>query len=305
MSSPRLTVTLWISIAVAALTTGCGGDSGPAEPSDPLPPETILVAGNIATCGTTNDEATAAILDTLAGTVFTLGDNAFPDGTIEAYTGCYEPSWGRHKARTYASLGNHEYRAGNATPSFEYFGDRAGPRGLGYYSLNLGNWHIVVLNVNDATVNETTAFDGSAQDQWLRADLAKNRSRCTLAITHNPRFFSSNTLGWTSSAYVTDIWRRLYDSGVDLVLTGQQHDYERFPPMTPTGTLDPATGIREINIGTGGESTENMVAIADHSEVRSDAFGILKLTLDAENYSWTFVPVLPGQFSDSGSGSCH
>jgi acid phosphatase type 7 len=302
-SRPRLTL-LSTLLALAGLAGGCGGDS-PSDPSGPLPAETILVAGNIATCGSTNDEATAAILDTLAGTVFTLGDNAFPDGTVEAYTGCYEPSWGRHKARTYAALGNHEYRSGTANPSFDYFGDRAGPRGLGYYSVNLGNWHIVVLNVNDVTVNETTPFEGSPQAQWLKADLAKNPQRCTLAISHNPRFFSSNTAGWTSSAYVTELWRNLYDAGVDIVLSGQQHDYERFPPMTPTGVPDSDKGIREFNVGTGGESTEDMVAVADHSEVRSNAFGVLKLTLDADSYSWEFVPVTPGQFTDSGSGSCH
>jgi acid phosphatase type 7 len=307
MSSPHRSTLVLLSawLGAVGLSAGCGGGSSPSEPSVPLPAETILVAGNIATCGTTNDEATAAILDTLPGTIFTLGDNAFPDGTLAAYTGCYEPSWGRHKARTYAALGNHEYRTGDATPSFDYFGDRAGPRGLGYYSVDLGNWHIVVLNVNEVTVNETTPFADSPQDQWLRDDLAKNPSRCTLAIAHNPRFFSSNTTGWTSSASVTDVWRRLYDAGVDVVLNGQQHDYERFPPMTPNGLLDEAAGIREFNVGTGGESTEPMIAIADHSEARSDAFGVLKLTLDADRYSWEFVPVVPGQFSDTGSGSCH
>jgi hypothetical protein len=307
MSSPCNFSAILASTWLVALgvVAGCGGDSGPADPSGPLPAETIIVAGNIATCGTTNDEATASILDTLPGTIFTLGDNAFPDGDVEAYNGCYAPSWGRHKARTYASLGNHEYRTGSAMPTFDYFGDRAGPRGLGYYSLNLGNWHIVVLNVNDVTVNDSTPFAGSGQDQWLQADLTRNSAHCTLAIAHNPRFFSSDTVGWTSNAYVTDVWRRLYDAGVDVVLSGQQHDYERFQPMAPSGTVDNGAGIREFNVGTGGESTEMMVAIADHSESRSDAFGVLKLTLSADRYDWEFVPVTPGQFSDAGTGSCH
>src|SRR5215210_8423739 len=152
MSSPcRPTGTpLWSLIAVIGLGAGCGGDSNPAEPSQPLPAETILVAGNIATCGATNDEATAKLLDNLPGTIFTLGDNAFPNGSAEAYRDCYQPSWGRHKARTWAALGNHEYNSGNATASFDYFGGRVGPRDLGYYSLELGNWHIIVLNVSDA-----------------------------------------------------------------------------------------------------------------------------------------------------------
>jgi hypothetical protein len=306
MSSPRQPI--WILLAVVSAgfaVAACGGETSPVEPPPPLPAETILVAGNIATCGTTNDEATAALLDTLPGTVFTLGDNAFPDGSVEAYAGCYDPSWGRHKSRTYAALGNHEYVSGTADPSFDYFGGRAGPRGRGYYSVDLGNWHIIVLNVNDVTVNDVTPFEGSAQDQWLQADLAANSKSCTLAISHNPRFFSSNTMGWTSNAYVTAVWRRLYDAGVDVVLSGQQHDYERLAPMNPTGSPDEARGIRGFNVGTGGESTEAMIAIAQNSAARSDAFGVLKLTLDAGSYSWEFVPVAPGQLGDSGEGSCH
>jgi hypothetical protein len=278
----------------------CGGDSTPLEPS-PLSAEVILVAGNIATCGTTNDEATAAILDTLQGTIFTLGDNVFPNGSAAAYHDCYGPSWGRHNGRTWAALGNHEYSLADPTPFFDYFGNRAGPRGLGYYSQELGNWHIIVLNVNDMVGFE----EGSAQDQWLQADLAANTKTCTLAIWHNPRFFSSNTIGWTSNAFIEELWNRLYAAGVDVVLNGHQHQYERFPPMTPTGSPDNASGIRQFNVGTGGESTEMPIAIAQHSEVISDAFGVLKLTLDAGAYSWQFVPTVPGQFSDTGSGTCH
>ena len=283
----------------------CGGGDSALEPPTPLPAEVILVAGNIATCGTTDDEATAAILDTLPGTIFTLGDNAFPNGSAEAYRDCYGPSWGRHKARTWASLGNHEYNSGNATASFDYFGDRVGQRDLGYYSLDLGNWHIIVLNINDNTVNDQVPFDGSTQDRWLEADLAANSKACTLALWHNPRFFSSNTANWTRNEYIAGLWDQLYTAGVDVILNGQQHQYERFPPLTPTGSVDNARGIREFNVGTGGESAEMPIAIAQNSEVLSAAFGVLKLTLDAGNYSWEFVPTIPGQFSDTGSGTCH
>ena len=302
MSSPNpFTGTHVVALVTLGLAVGCGGDSNPTEPEEPLPAETILVAGNIATCGTTNDEATAALLDTLPGTVFTLGDNAFPNGSAEAYHNCYDPSWGRHKARTYATLGNHEYNSGTAAASFDYFGTRAGPRDLGYYSLELGNWHVIVLNVSDMVSFE----ENSAQDQWLRADLAANAKKCTLAMWHSPRFFSSNTVGWTSNAFITGLWDRLYAAGVDVVLNGQQHQYERFPPMSPTGTPDDARGIREFNAGTGGESAEMPVALAQHSEALTDAYGVLKLTLDAGSYRWEFVPVVPGGFSDAGSGSCH
>jgi calcineurin-like phosphoesterase family protein len=307
MSGKRWSYWMLLTGALAGSAAACGGEEGsPLEPPPtPLPAEVILVAGNIATCGTVNDEATAALLDTLPGTIFTLGDNVFPDGSQAAYDSCYHPSWGRYKTRTYATLGNHEYSTGTADPSFNYFGTRAGPRELGYYSLDLGNWHIIVLNVNDSTVSASKAFEGSAQEAWLKADLAANSKACTIAMWHNTRFFSSNEIGWTSNAYVTGLWNLLYDAGVDVALNGQQHDYERFPPLGPTGSPDEVKGIREFNVGTGGESTETMIAVAQFSEARSDAFGILKLTLDAGNYSWEFVPSVPGQFSDTGSGTCH
>ncbi len=306
MSSPLCGAFLISLVSATALVVaGCGEDSGPVEPTGPLPDVTILAAGNIATCGSTNDEATAGILDTLPGIVFTLGDNVFPNGSPESYADCYAPSWGRHKERTYATLGNHEYSSGNAAPSFSYFGERAGPADRGYYSLDLGNWHIIVLNINDATVNEAQPFEGSAQDEWLKADLAANTKTCTLAMWHNPRFFSSNTVGWTSNAYVLTPWQRLYEAGVDIVLNGHQHHYERLSPLSPTGSVDQARGIRTFNVGTGGESTEAMIAIAEHSEVRSPAFGVLKLVLGSETYRWDFVSAVPGEFSDTGSGVCH
>ncbi len=295
---------VWL-IGLSFSSSACGGgaESAPFEPV-PAPAEVILAAGNIAKCGSTMDEATAEILDTLAGTVFTLGDNAFPDGGSGAYSTCYEPSWGRHKHRTYATLGNHEYDSGTASASFDYFGDRAGPRERGYYSFDLGNWHIIVLNVNDFTVDSLVPFSGTDQDRWLEADLAANSKLCTLAMWHSPRFFSSNTPGWTSNLYVKPVWDRLYAAGVDFVVNGHQHQYERFPPMTPLGVRDDARGIRQFNAGTGGESAEMPVALSEGREVLTDAFGVLKLTLDEGSYTWQFVPVIPGQFSDTGSGTC-
>src|SRR4051795_6011797 len=151
MSSPlrHNSILLCATLAMVGVAIGCGGDSSSGEPNGPLPAETILVAGNIASCGVSEDDATAALLDTLAGTIFTLGDNAFPNGSAEAYRECFDPAWGRHKTRMYAALGNHEYNTGTATASFDYFGDRVGPRDVGYYSVELGNWHIIVLNISD------------------------------------------------------------------------------------------------------------------------------------------------------------
>ena len=302
-----------MAVRVAAFglsAAACGGGSPaaihePPPPPPPLPAEVVLAAGNIAKCTTTGDDATASLLDNLPGTIFVLGDIAFPDGSAEAYANCYEPTWGRHKARTYAALGNHEYNTGAATGSFDYFGDRAGPRDLGYHSFDLGNWHIIMLNVNDFTVDSLVPFQGTAQERWLKADLAANKKQCTLALWHSPRFFSSDTPGWTRSLYIKPIWDHLYAAGVDVVVTGHQHHYERFPLLDPAGGRDDAKGIRQFNAGTGGESTAMPVAIAEHSQALTDAYGVLQLTLDYGAYRWEFIPVTPGQFTDAGSGTCH
>ncbi|PYP55961.1 MAG: hypothetical protein DMD44_13605 [Gemmatimonadetes bacterium] len=260
----------------------------------------LIVAGNIAGCESENTPRTASLVDAIPGTVLTLGDNVFPDATY--YQSCYDPTWGRHKARTYATLGNHEYQTGTADGAFDYFGDRAGPRGKGYYSFELGAWHIIVLNSNTRYVPDSA---GSEQDVWLQNDLAANTKRCTLATFHQPRFFSSDTPGWTSDGSVKILWKRLYAAGADLVLNGQQHQYERLAPMTPDGIVDTLRGLRSIDVGTGGESTALPVAIHPASEAISAAFGVLKLALSADGYTWEFVPI-PGQtFTDRGSGTCH
>ncbi len=307
MSTTRVSVrepsSGWIPVVVLVLAAcGSADSSGPSlEPVTDLPPETILAASNIASCSSTNDEATAALLDSLQGTIFALGDNAFPDGSAQAYANCYAPSWGRHLARTNAVLGNREYATGSPAAAFDYFGDRVGPRDLGYYSMNLGNWHIIVLNVSDSM----PFVAGSAQSKWLARDLAASRKLCTLAMWHKPRFFSSNISGWTNTASTLALWNQLYTGGVDVVLNGQQHQYERMRPMTPTGATGGGRGIRQFSVGTGGESSEMPFAIAAGSEALSDAFGVLKLTLDDTAYTWEFVPTVPGQFTDVGSGTCH
>lgn len=308
MSTRRNSMAVWVALGLSAVACGGGSPAGthePPPPPPPLPAEVVLAAGNIAKCTTTGDDATASLLDNLPGTIFALGDIAFPDGSAAAYANCYEPSWGRHKPRTYALLGNHEYDTGTAGASFDYFGDRVGPRDRGYYSFDLGNWHIVVLNVNDFTVDSLSPFAGTDQDRWLQADLAANTTQCTLAMWHSPRFFSSDTLGWTSSLQVKPVWERLYAGGVDVVLNGQQHHYEHFAPLTPTGARDDRKGIRQFNVGTGGESLKMPTVIAEHSQAVADEYGVLKLTLDYDNYSWEFIPVTPGQDTDAGSGTCH
>lgn len=303
----------WIAVFALGLGLGLGGcrlDSPePTEPDppvvdDPPPPqpEVLLAAANIASCGSDKDEATAALLDERPGTVVTLGDNAFRSGTLEEYQQCYAPSWGRHQARTYATLGNHEYYTGTAVGTFDYFAERAGPRDLGFYSFDLGEWHIIVLNSNHSYVPLT---EGSPQDEWLVADLAANQRLCTMAIWHHGRFFSSTVNGPTSLARMRHVWNRLYEAGVDVVLNGQHHHYERFRPMTPDGAVDDSTGIREFNVGTGGESLAMPVGPAPNSEVIAAVYGVLELKLYPDRYEWTFLPIAGETFTDTGSGTCH
>ena len=257
----------------------------------------LVGAGDIATCPSTGDEATANLIDDIDGTIFTTGDNAYPDGTDADFENCYEPSWGRHKLRTYPSPGNHEYHIPGASGYFDYFGAAAGDPAEGYYSYNLGAWHVVVLN------SSITVEPGSAQHEWLRADLASNTSTCTVAYWHHP-LFSSGHHGNQNNVKPT--WDALYAANVDVVVNGHDHDYERFALQDPSGEADPAQGIREFVVGTGGVDLRPFETIQPNSEVRNaDTHGVLKLTLNPTSYDWEFVPVRGETFTDSGSGSCH
>jgi hypothetical protein len=257
----------------------------------------LVGAGDIARCGSSGDEETAAILDTIPGTVFTTGDNAYPDGTVEDFANCYDPSWGRHKDRTRPSPGNHDYHTASAAPYYDYFGANAGEPGLGYYSYALGDWHIVSLN------SEISMSTGSAQEQWLRADLAASTAQCVMAYWHKPRF-SSGSHG--SSGSPQPLWQALYDAGAEIVLAGHDHTYERFAPQTPDGTLDPENGIRQFVVGTGGASLSNISTPLPNSEAHNDqAHGVLKLTLYASSYEWEFIPVAGATYTDVGSDTCH
>lgn len=262
----------------------------------------LVGAGDIASCISDGDEATANLLDTIDGVIFTLGDNAYKLGTPIEFAACYEPSWGRHKSRTRPAPGNHDYLWPDASGYFEYFGNAAGDPGKGYYSYDLGSWHIVVLNSNCSKIGG--CGPGSPQEQWLRADLAAHPTKCTLAYWHHPRF-SSGSDG--SDAAFEPFWQALYDHNADVVLAGHDHVYERFAPQKPNGEPDPVRGLRQFVVGTGGERHHKFEgqAIAN-SEVRNDeTFGVLKLTLYPTNYEWQFIPVSGQTFTDSGAGRCH
>ena len=260
----------------------------------------LVGAGDIAACDSDGDEKTAALLDWIDGTVFTLGDNVYPAGTPEEFALCYEPTWGRHRRRTRPAPGNHDYRTVGAAGYFAYFGAAAGDPAKGYYSYDLGTWHVVVLNSN---CKEVGCAAGAAQEKWLRQDLAAHAAPCTVAMWHHPRFSSAEH---GDIPAMGDLWRALVDGGVDVALAGHDHDYERFAPMDADGKADPSRGMRSFVVGTGGKSFYAFEKIHPTSEVRNGStFGVLKLTLHPKSYDWEFVPAEGGTFRDAGSASCH
>jgi len=262
------------------------------------------VAGDIAKCSADGDEATAELVEGIDGTVLALGDNAYPRGSTANFEECYEPSWGRFKGRTKPVPGNHEYYTQGARDYFEYFGQAAGEPGEGYYSYDLGSWHVVALNSN---CEEVRCGPGSSQTKWLKEDLAANEeARCTLAYMHHPRFSSGEKHGSTGGG-VEKLWEVLYEADTDVVLSGHEHNYERFSPQDPEGNAEPSRGIRQFVVGTGGGGGEGPISepIAN-SEVRTDGTdGVLKLTLHPKSYEWEFVAVEGKSFTDSGDAQCH
>lgn len=261
----------------------------------------LVGAGDIASCSSSGDEATAAVLDTIGGTVFTTGDNVYDDGSAAEFANCYDPSWGRHRARTRPSPGNHDYHTAGAAGYYAYFGAAAGPP-AGYYAYDLGQWRIYALNSNCGDIGGCGL--GSAQYTWLSADLAANPRACVAAYWHHPRWSSGAEHG--SHTFMGPIWQALYDAGAELVLTGHDHLYERLAPMNGAGNPDPARGVRAFVVGTGGRSHYSFGSILPTSEARNaTTFGVLKLTLSAAGYAWQFVPVSGQSYTDAGSGTCH
>ena len=277
---------------------GGGIDGSPPGGEDPV----LVGAGDIGNCDSQGDEATADLLDSIDGTIFVAGDLAYDDGTYREFMACFDPSWGRHKARIKPTPGNHEYYSDPpGSGYFRYFGAAAGDPDKGYYSYDLGKWHIIVLNTN-RECEDIPCDAGSAQETWLREDLAAHPTACTLAVFHHPRF-SSGDHG--NNDFVQDLWQALDDGGVDVALQGHDHSYERFAPQDASGRADPA-GIRSFVVGTGGVNHYEITDAQPNSEVRNDdTHGVLKLTLHPTSYSWAFVPVAGKSFADAGRGDCH
>lgn len=273
----------------------------PPPPTEPPPTVNLVGAGDIADCNSDIDTQTAALVDAIRGTVFTLGDNAYEDGTRAEFNNCYEPTWGRFKGRTRPAPGNHEYHTAGAAGYFGYFGDLAGPDGRGYYAYDRGAWRIYSLNSMCDEIGG--CGPGSAELRWLLDDLAAHPSRCSLAYWHHPRY-SSGEHG--NNASMDAIWDALYRNGVELVLAGHDHSYERFAAVNASGNLAPGKGITSFVVGTGGREFYEFRDILPTSRAHvSGVAGVLLLTLTPEGWSSRFVAVPGGDFTDTAEGTCH
>jgi hypothetical protein len=273
----------------------------PTETPLPTPIPILVGAGDLVYCGDQyrNDDATAALVDRFPeADVFTAGDNSQDSGGWDQYVNCFETSWGRFKNRLHPSPGNHDYYTDSGQAYFSYFGESAGDQGEGYYSYNLGEWHIVSLNSN---CPDGDCGRESAQVKWLNSDLAASGARCTLIYWHHPRW-SSGLHG--SSDVVAEFWNAAVAYGAEVVVNGHDHQYERFAPMDQEGNWNPE-GVREFIVGTGGADLREFGIIVANSEVQNNlTHGIIKFTLNSGSYEWEFLPT-SGDFRDAGSGECH
>jgi hypothetical protein len=300
--------------ASASVRPGGGASArGEASATPATPPVTVAAAGDLACdpAGTGDEDggnagpgkcqmkAVGALIASAHPDAFlALGDNQYNDGRLQAFQGGYARAFGALLPITHPAIGNHEYLTKDAAGYFDYFGDRAGPRGEGWYSFDLGAWHVVALNAN---CDQLDCSSGGPQGRWLKNDLAVHQTACTLAYWHQPRW-SSGEHG--DNPAVGDLVSLLVEGGADVVLNGHDHDYERFRRQAPDGSADPQHGVREFVVGTGGRSLRGTQG-HDGSEVAmSDTFGALFLTLTPASYSWQFRGV-DGTVKDKGSTPCH
>lgn len=291
----------------------------------PGTPQVLIGAGDIGECEKAHSAKTAAVIDTTPGTVFTLGDNAYPNGAPTDFTrtdgpGCWANTWGRFKKRIHPTPGNHEYALKNLTASgyFGYFGIAAGRGPIGNYSYDLGGWHIIDLNSSFLESQALgQALNVDSQLAWLSTDLAAHPATCTLAMWHHPHFSSGTTHGahLEETQPTKPFWDTLYAHGAEVILSGHEHNYERFAPQTPDSVADPVNGIRQFVAGTGGGGYDTLATTKRaNSEASTTEHGLLKLTLTPGSYHWEFIPTSgplgemdPSTFTftDSGTASCH
>ena len=312
-TTPLRELKLRALILLFAALSGCSTHNqiaGPLESSDATLTGsgiTLYAAGDIADCRGTQADATMAartaerIATGLAAdptaVALTLGDNVYQSGTAEEHANCYAPTWGRFKARTFPSPGNHEYYSAGAAGYYDYFGALAGPDRRGYYSVELGSWHVISLNSNLKDSAQQAQLD------WLKTDLAAHHAGCTLAYWHHPVFSSG---GHGNNSQMRAAWQLLADAGADVVLSGHDHDYERFSLQDASGKADPQHGMRQFVVGTGGAELSPFVIVRANSLVRNNAtYGVLQLTLMTDGYAWQYLPVAGGTLQDNGSKRCH
>jgi alkaline phosphatase len=309
-SSPTATPASEPSATGSPSASADASSDASGSPSSSAPPGTdpILVgAGDIATCDGQEDEATADLLASIVDgaegpvSVFTAGDNVYPEGTTETYRDCFDPSWGRLHDVLRPAPGNHDWESGTLDAYRAYFGDAArNDAGDPWYAYTFGTWQVIVLDSDCASV-EGCGPD-STQGQWLAQTLAASSARCSIAIWHHPRF-SSGSHG--DDPTLAPFWDALHAAGVDVVVNGHDHDYERFAPQDPAGREDREGGIREFVVGTGGHDLTPFQTTAANSELRASLVpGVLELTLRDGSYDWRFVPI-EGDFSDAGTAFCH
>jgi len=302
-------------------TTGTTTTTTPAPPPPPPvtgPDPVILAAGDIA-CAPTNAEyndgqgtSNACAQQTTANmigaaqakgnlaAVLSLGDTQYEAGEFANFMQVFDKSWGKYKSLIHPAVGNHEYITPNGTGYFQYFGAAAGAADQGYYSFDVGSWHLIALNTNCSQAGGCSS--GSPQGQWLKADLAAHKNKCVLAYFHIPLFSS----GGRAEVNSKTLWQILYAANADVILSAHDHLYERFAPQTPDGIPDPVRGIRTFVVGTGGANHTSFVNVFPNSEVRNDdTYGLLQMTLKPGGYDWSFLPVPGRSFTDAGSGTCH
>ena len=258
---------------------------------------TVLAAGDIAQCKSEGAALTAQLIETIPNSVvLAAGDLAYGKGKPEEFEKCYDPTWGKFKSRTLPAPGNHEYLTRDAKGYFDYFGKAAGDRDKGYYSKQVGSWHIIALN------SSIDAGPDSPQIKWLKKDLSRNKAQCILAFWHPPRFSSGPHSDYLD---MTAAWDTLYKFDASIVITGHDHDYERFAPLDANGKVDFYHGIRSFVVGTGGARLYDIGLRNNASEVwNGSTWGVLKLTLHRSSYDWEFLPVKGGSFHDKGTEGC-
>ncbi len=288
-SAPTVSALTGESVTVAALgDVACDLDRTPTNPTRSNPSCRQMEIGDLI-----GEGGYAAVL--------ALGDLQYEDGTLEQFQQSYDPALGRFKPITFPVPGNHEYNTAGASGYYDYFGDRAGDPATGYYSFDIGAWHVVALNSNCAKVGGCEA--GSAQQRWLRADLAANAQRCTIALTHHPRWVQGK---YSDFDQLDDLYSTMMEFGVDVLLSGHDHSYQRFAPLDADREVDTERGIRQFVVGTGGKNHASTIVPGGPLEAAdATSFGVLELQLNPTGYTWAFAPLDADGFVDAGNSACN